>query len=125
MSTTGSDANETTAESLHALEAGTADAARRIVASYADDFFDFVTLASMLGVAPNELDYKAVAAEHAEPVKRTRKKSTKKASKKSTKKTTKKTTKKATKKTTKKATKAGAKKTTKKATKKATTKAAE
>ncbi|WIM70571.1 hypothetical protein [Corynebacterium suedekumii] len=104
-----------TPEALHAVEAETAAAARRIVATYAEDFLDGVTLMCMLGVEPEGLVYKKVAAEAEEAApkatKRTRK-AAKKATKKTTKKTAKKTTKKATKKATKKTT---AKKTTKKA----------
>ena len=100
------DTRTNNAESLHAVEAETAEAARRIVATYSADFFDCATLVSMLGVEPEGLN-----AEYAETnapkkaTKRTRK-TTKKAAKKATKaakKTTKKATKKATKKTTKKA----------------------
>ncbi|MGZ7497395.1 hypothetical protein ACXM2N_10040 [Corynebacterium sp. ZY180755] len=112
-----SDTRAASAESLHAVEAETAAGARRIVATYAEDFFDGVTLMCMLGVEPEGLSYRKVAAEHeaANAPKKTTKKSSKKASKKASKKTSKKTTKKAAKKTTKKA----AKKTTKKTTKKA------
>ena len=104
------------AESLHAVPVETALAAQRIVATYAEDFLDGVTLMSMLGVEPEGLSYKKVHEEHLEATapktaKRTRK-STKKAAKKAT---AKKTTAKKT--TAKKATakKAAAKKTTKKA----------
>jgi len=90
-----------TPEALHAVEEETAASARRIVATYAQDFMDGVTLMCMLGVEPKGLVYSKVAAELEEPepapAKRTRK-----ASKKTTKKTTKKTAKKAAKKTTKK-----------------------
>lgn len=99
------------AEPLHAVEEETAAAARKVVASYAENFFDGVTLMCMLGVEPAGLSYKKVYAEYADTI--APKKTTKRS-----KKTTKKATKKATKKTTKKATKA-AKKTTKKTTKKA------
>ncbi|WP_368266729.1 hypothetical protein [Corynebacterium ulcerans] len=108
------DTRTNSAESLHAVEAETAAAARRIVAGYAKDFFDGVTLMCMLGVEPEGLSYRKVAAEHEEanaPKKTRTKKTTKKAAKKTTKKAAKKTTKKATKKATKKTTK----KTTKKA----------
>ncbi|AEG82351.1 hypothetical protein [Corynebacterium ulcerans] len=108
------DTRTNSAESLHAVEAETAAAARRIVAGYAKDFFDGVTLMCMLGVEPEGLSYRKVAAEHEEanaPKKTRAKKTTKKAAKKTTKKAAKKTTKKATKKATKKTTK----KTTKKA----------
>ncbi|MDY5785289.1 histone [Corynebacterium sp.] len=100
-------------EALHAVEEQTASGARRIVATYADDFFDGVTLMSMLGVEPRGFVYKkyaeeqeAAAAEAAEKTtkkaskkKATKKKATKKAAKKTAKKTAKKATKKATKKT--------------------------
>ena len=107
------DTRTTSADALHAVEAETAAAARRIVATYAEDFFDGVTLMCMLGVEPEGLNYRQLAAQHEEASapKKATKKASKKASKKATKKTTKKTTKKAAKKTTKKA----AKKTTKKA----------
>ena len=82
-----------TPEALHAVEEETAASARRIVATYAQDFMDGVTLMCMLGVEPKGLVYSKVAAELEEPepapAKRTRK-----ASKKTTKKTTKKTAKK-------------------------------
>ena len=104
-----------TAEAMHAVEEQTASGARRIVATYAEDFLDGVTLMSMLGVAPKGFVYKRYvedleqeAGEEA-PKKATKKKATKK---KATKKkaTKKKTTKKASKKTTKKSTKKTAKK---------------
>lgn len=103
------------AEQMHAVEEETARSARRVVATYAQDFLDGVTLMSMLGVEPEGLIHKKVLAEQveAEP-KTTRKKATKKAAKKTpAKKATKKTAaKKATKKTAaKKATKKTAKKT--------------
>lgn len=104
------------AEPLHAVEEETAAAARKVVASYAENFFDGVTLMCMLGVEPAGLSYKKVYAEYADTI---APKKTTKRSKKTTKKATKKAMKKATaKKTTKKATKA-TKKTTKKTTKKA------
>ena len=93
-----------TPEALHAVEAETAAAARRIVATYAEDFLDGVTLMCMLGVEPEGLVYKKVAAEAEEAAPKATKR-TRKAAKKTT---AKKTTKKATKKTT-------AKKTTEKA----------
>ena|SRR5690625_4544148 len=97
---------------MHAVEEETARSARRVVATYAQDFLDGVTLMSMLGVEPEGLVHKKVLAEQveAEP-KTTRKKATKKATKKTAaKKATKKTAaKKATKKT-------AAKKSTKKTT---------
>ena len=100
-------------EALHQVEAETAAGARRIVATFSDDFHDCVTLMCMLGAEPEGLSYKKVHEEHLEAtapkaVKRTRK-STKKAAKKAT---AKKTAKKA---TAKKAAKKTAKKTTKKA----------
>ncbi|CCE55227.1 MAG: hypothetical protein ACTIA3_01460 [Corynebacterium casei] len=90
------------AEQMHAVEEETARSARRVVATYAQDFLDGVTLMSMLGVEPEGLIHKKVLAEQveAEP-KTTRKKATKKAAKKTpAKKAAKKTAaKKATKKT--------------------------
>lgn len=108
------------AEQSLAVEAATALAARRIVATYADDFLDGVTLMCMLGVEPEGLVHKKVLAEQTEAAP---KKATKKAAKKATKKTaTKKATKKAAKKTTaKKATKKSTTKAAKKTTKKTTT----
>ena len=110
------------------MEEQTAAGARRIVATYAEDFFDGVTLMSMLGVEPKGFVYKryeeqleaeAAEAEAAKPAKKTTKKAAKKAAKKTAKKTTKKTTKKTAKKAAKKATKKTTKKTVKKAAKKA------
>ncbi|QGU08266.1 hypothetical protein COCCU_11830 [Corynebacterium occultum] len=98
--------NRPSPESLHAVEEETARAARRIVATYSQDFLDGVTLMCMLGVEPEGLIYKKVAAEHEETT--APKKTTKRTRKAPAKKTTKKTT---AKKTTK---KAPAKKTTKK-----------
>ncbi|MGO2775739.1 hypothetical protein ACTXN9_11820 [Corynebacterium casei] len=71
------------AEQMHAVEEETARSARRVVATYAQDFLDGVTLMSMLGVEPEGLIHKKVLAEQveAEP-KTTRKKATKKAAKK-------------------------------------------
>ena len=121
-------------EQEEAVEEQTASAARRIVATYAEDFMDGVTLMSMLGVEPDGLVHSKVAAEQhpqpaaeddAEPKKATKKaskKASKKATKKSSKKSTKKTAKKASKKSTKKTAKKSAKKTSKKATKKSTAK---
>ncbi|MGV0393198.1 histone [Corynebacterium riegelii] len=112
------------------MEEQTAAGARRIVATYAEDFFDGVTLMSMLGVEPKGFVYKryaeqleaeAAEAEAAKPAKKTTKKAAKKAAKKSAKKTTKKTAKKAAKKATKKTTKKTVKKAAKKAAKKTTT----
>ena len=106
-----------TAEAMHAVEEQTASGARRIVATYAEDFLDGVTLMSMLGVAPKGFVYKRYvedlekAAEEEAPKKATKKKATKKKA------TKKKSTKKASKKkaTKKKATKKSTKKTAKKA----------
>ena len=107
-----------TAEAMHAVEEQTASGARRIVATYAEDFLDGVTLMSMLGVAPKGFVYKRYVeeleqeAEEEAPKKATKKKATKKKAtkKKSTKKATKKASKKSTKKSTKKATKKSTKK---------------
>ena len=104
-----------TAEAMHAVEEQTASGARRIVATYAEDFLDGVTLMSMLGVAPKGFVYKRYvedlekAAEEEAPKKATKKKAAKKKAtkKKSAKKAAKK---KATKKATKKSTKKAAKK---------------
>lgn len=97
-------------ESLHAVEAETALAAQRIVATYSEDFLDAATLMCMLGVEPEGLIHRRVV-EEIEAEAQASKKATKKA-------TRKKAAKKAVKKTAKKTTKA-AKKTTKKTTKKA------
>lgn len=106
------DNHTTSAESLHTVEKETAIAAQRIVATYANDFLDAATLMCMLGVEPEGLIHRKVAADAAaeeeaknpKPAKKATKKATKKAPAKKTtaKKTTaKKTTaKKATKKTT-------------------------
>ena len=73
-----------TAEAMHAVEEQTASGARRIVATYAEDFLDGVTLMSMLGVAPKGFVYKRYvedlekAAEEEAPKKATKKKATKK-----------------------------------------------
>ena len=113
-------------EQAATVEKETARDARRVVATYAQDFLDGVTLMSMLGVEPDGLVHKKVLAEQEDQAesqkatKKSSKKSTKKASKKSTKKTSKKASKKSTKKTTKKATKKSSKKTTKKTAKKST-----
>ena len=115
-------------EQAATVEKETARDARRVVATYAQDFLDGVTLMSMLGVEPDGLVHKKVLAaqedqaESQKATKKSSKKSTKKASKKSTKKTSKKASKKSTKKTTKKATKKSSKKTTKKTAKKSTSK---
>lgn len=104
------------ADQTHAVEEETARSARRVVATYAEDFLDGVTLMSMLGVEPEGLVHRKVLAEQADAAP---KKSTKKASKKSSKKATKKATKKASKKATKKSTKKSTKKASKKSAKKA------
>lgn len=112
------------ADQTHAVEEETARSARRVVATYAEDFLDGVTLMSMLGVEPEGLVHRKVLAEQADAApKKSSKKSTKKASKKSSKKSSKKATKKATKKASKKATKKSTKKSTKKASKKSAKKA--
>lgn len=103
------------AESLHAVPVETALAAQRIVATYAEDFLDGVTLMSMLGVEPDGLIHRKVVEEL-----EANEAATKKASRKTTKKSAKKAVKKSTKKAAKKATKKAAKKSTKKAAKKAT-----
>ncbi|MCZ9299019.1 MULTISPECIES: hypothetical protein [Corynebacterium] len=108
------------ADQTHAVEEETARSARRVVATYAEDFLDGVTLMSMLGVEPEGLVHRKVLAEQADAApKKSSKKSTKKASKKSSKKSTKKATKKASKKATKKSTKKSTKKASKKSAKKA------
>ena len=112
-----SDTKPSNAEALHSVEEETAAAARRIVATYSQDFFDGVTLMCMLGVEPKGLVWSKVAEE--QEAEKPAKKTTKKSSKKTSKKATKKTSKKATKKSTKKATKKTAKKATKKTAKKA------
>lgn len=103
-------------ESLHAVEAETAQAAQRIVATYSEDFLDAATLMCMLGVEPEGLIHRRVVAE-LEEAEQEAKKSTRKTTKKAAKKSAKKSTKKS---TAKKTTKKAAKKTTKKAAKKAT-----
>lgn len=111
-------------ESLHAVEAETAQAAQRIVATFSEDFLDAATLMCMLGVEPEGLIHRRVVAE-LEEAEQAAKKSTRKTTKESAKKTTKKSTKKTTKKAAaKKTTKKAAKKTTKKAAKKTTKKTA-
>lgn len=114
------------ADAVIEMEEQTASGARRIVATYAEDFHDGVTLMSMLGVEPKGFVYKRYNEQREQELAESgddasedtaAKKTTKKAAKK---KATKKATKKSTaKKSTKKATKKAAKKTTKKATKKA------
>lgn len=84
-------------ESLHAVEAETAAAAQRIVATYSQDFLDAATLMCMLGVEPEGLIHRRVVAELEEAqqeAKKSTRKTTKKAAKKAAKKTAKKTTKK-------------------------------
>ena len=103
-------------ESLHAVEAETAQAAQRIVATFSEDFLDAATLMCMLGVEPEGLIHRRVVAE-LEEAEQEAKKSTRKTTKKAAKKTAKKAAKKSTKKTTKKAAKKTTKKTAKKATK--------
>lgn len=111
-------------ESLHAVEAETAQAAQRIVATYSEDFLDAATLMCMLGVEPEGLIHRRVVTELEEAeqeAKKSTRKTTKKSAKKTAKKSTKKTTKKAAaKKSTKKTAKKAAKKSTKKTAKKAT-----
>lgn len=113
------DTRSAAAEYMVALEEETALAARRIVATYSTDFLDAVTLACMLGVEPEGLIHRKVAAdfESEDPKKATKRTRKKAASKTAT------TAKKTTKKAAKKATKTAAKKATKKATKKTTKKA--
>ncbi|MDO5030621.1 MAG: hypothetical protein Q4E11_08575 [Corynebacterium sp.] len=115
-------------EALHKVEEKTAAGARRIVATFAEDFYDAVTLMCMLGVEKEGLSFKKVheeyEKEHAPKTTKRTRKSTKKTAKKSSKKAAKKSTRKSTKKAAKKATRKAAKKTTKKAAKKATKKAA-
>ena len=109
------------AEEIEAIETETAVNARRIVATYAEDYFDGVTLMCMLGVEPEGLTHSKVAEEVKAEEAQAAKEPAKTAAKKATKATAKKTTKTAAKKTAaKKATKA----TVKKATKKTSTKAA-
>ncbi|AWT26969.1 hypothetical protein Csp1_22190 [Corynebacterium provencense] len=78
------DSQTTSAESLHTVESETASAARRIVATYSTDNLDAATLMCMLGVEPEGLIHRKVAAEFAppEPEKKTRRKTTKKTTKK-------------------------------------------
>ncbi|AWB82608.1 hypothetical protein C3B44_09885 [Corynebacterium yudongzhengii] len=91
------------AEEIEAIESETAGNARQIVSTYAEDFFDGVTLMCMLGIEPEGLVHRKVAEElgidqeEVEP-KKTTKKTTKKTSKKSSKKASKKSSKKASKK---------------------------
>ena len=74
------------ADQTHAVEEETARAARRVVATYAEDFLDGVTLMSMLGVEPEGLIHRRVVAE-LEEAEQEAKKSTRKTTKKSAKKT--------------------------------------
>lgn len=46
------DTRAANAEALHAVEVETAEAAQRIVATYAEDFLDATTIMCMLGVEP-------------------------------------------------------------------------
>lgn len=85
-----SDNHTTSAESLHTVEEETAKAAQRIVATYADDFLDAATLMCMLGVEPEGLIHRKVAADAAAEEEAKNPKSAKKATKKATKKTAKK-----------------------------------
>ncbi|MEJ4098007.1 hypothetical protein [Corynebacterium bovis] len=100
------DTRAANAEALHAVEVETAEAAQRIVATYAEDFLDATTIMCMLGVEPEGLIHRRVLAEiEAEnAASSAKKKTTKKAAKKAAakKSTAKKTTKKATKTTPKK-----------------------
>lgn len=98
-----SDNHTTSAESLHTVEEETAKAAQRIVATYADDFLDAATLMCMLGVEPEGLIHRKVAADAAAEEEAKNPKAAKKTTKKAA---AKKTTKKAP------AKKAAAKKTT-------------
>lgn len=85
-----SDNHTTSAESLHTVEEETAKAAQRIVATYADDFLDAATLMCMLGVEPEGLIHRKVAADAAAEEEAKNPKSAKKTTKKATKKTAKK-----------------------------------
>ncbi|MEJ6550735.1 hypothetical protein PQI66_14405 [Corynebacterium sp. USCH3] len=85
-----SDNHTTSAESLHTVEEATAKAAQRIVATYADDFLDAATLMCMLGVEPEGLIHRKVAADAAAEEEAKNPKAAKKTTKKATKKTTKK-----------------------------------
>lgn len=111
-------------DAVHAVEEQTAAGARSVVATYAEDLTDGVTLMCMLGVEPEGLVYKqyeedlAGAETASEPAKKATKKTAKKTAKKSAKNTAKKTAKKTVKKAAKKAAKKTAKKTAKKSTKK-------
>lgn len=102
-------------EALHKVEEKTAAGARRIVATFSNDFYDCVTLMCMLGVEKEGLSFKKVHEEYLKENAPKTTKRTRKSTKKTAKKASKKTTKKAAKKTTKKTAKRAAKKTTKKA----------
>ena len=109
-------------EQANIVKEETARGARRVVATYAKDFLDGVTLMCMLGVEPEGLEHKKVLADFGEDPDEEAKKTSKKSTKKTSKKAAKKSTKKSTKKTSKKAFKKSTKKTTKKASKKSTKK---
>lgn len=111
-------------EALHKVEEKTAAGARRIVATFAEDFYDAVTLMCMLGVEKEGLNFKKVHEEYEKEHAPKTTKRTRKSTKKTAKKASKKSAKKSTRKSTKKAAKKSAKKTTKKTAKKATKKAA-
>ncbi|WP_145942640.1 hypothetical protein [Corynebacterium glyciniphilum] len=85
-----SDNHTTSAESLHTVEEETAKAAQRIVATYADDFLDAATLMCMLGVEPEGLIHRKVAADAAAEEEAKNPQAAKKTTKKATKKTAKK-----------------------------------
>lgn len=85
-----SDNHTTSAESLHTVEEETAKAAQRIVATYAEDFLDAATLMCMLGVEPEGLIHRKVAADAAAEEEAKNPKAAKKTAKKATKKATKK-----------------------------------
>lgn len=80
-----SDNHTTSAESLHTVEDETAIAAQRIVATYGEDFLDAATLMCMLGVEPEGLIHRKVAADAAAEEEAKNLKTAKKATKKSTK----------------------------------------
>ncbi|WP_291480469.1 hypothetical protein [Corynebacterium sp.] len=81
-----SDNHTTSAESLHTVEEETAKAAQRIVATYAEDFLDAATLMCMLGVEPEGLIHRKVAADAAAEEEAKNPKAAKKTTKKATKK---------------------------------------
>ena len=111
-------------EALHKVEEKTAAGARRIVATFAEDFYDAVTLRCMRGGEKEGLSFKKGHEEYEKENAPKTAKRTRKSTKKTAKKTAKKSAKKAAKKTTRKTAKKAAKKTTKKAAKKSTKKAA-